>query len=136
MGILLKEAYIILVEDDPNAQLITLDLLRLGGANRCYSRKSVEMSLAFAEKLPQVDLFLVDINIPGYSGFDLLRMVRSHEKLRGAKVVAVTAGTLADDVQKVREAGFDGFIGKPLKPAEFVKQVQHILDGETVWDWR
>lgn len=136
MGIALKEAYIILVEDDPNAQLITLDLLRLGGANRCYSRKSVEMALAFAEKLPQVDLFLVDINIPGLSGFDLLQIVRKHEKLQGVRVVAVTAGTLADDVQKVREAGFDGFIGKPLKPGEFAKQVQQVLDGQTVWDWR
>lgn len=136
MGIALKEAYIILVEDDPNAQLITLDLLRLGGANRCYSRKSVEMAMAFAEKLPQVDLFLVDINIPGLSGFDLLQMVRTHEKLHGVRVVAVTAGTLADDVQKVREAGFDGFIGKPLKPGEFAKQVQQVLDGQTVWDWR
>lgn len=132
----LKDAYIIVVEDDPNAQLITLDLLRLGGATRCYARKSVASALAYAENLPKVDLFLVDINMPGQSGYDLLATVRADAKFTATKVVAVTAGTLDADVSKARELGFDGFISKPLKMSEFVKQVTRILDGETVWDWR
>lgn len=136
MSKLLKEAYIIVVEDDPNAQLVTLDLLRLGGADRCYSRKSVDAALAFAEKLPQVDLFLVDINIPGKSGYELLEALRRHEQLRSAKVVAITAATLEADMEKARQHGFDSFIGKPLKPSGFARQVQSILNGEMVWDWR
>lgn len=132
----LQEAYIIVVEDDPNAQLIALDLLRLAGAGRCYSRKSAVSALAFAEKLPQVDLFLVDINMPGQSGYDLLKAIRKHEQLKETKVVAVTAGTLEEDVQKAREVQFDGFISKPLKSNEFARQVQSVLNGETIWDWR
>ncbi|NKQ36477.1 MAG: response regulator [Chloroflexi bacterium] len=136
MSVSLQEAYIVLVEDDPNAQIITLDLLRLGGANRCYSRKTVDSAIAFAEKLPQVDLFLVDINIPIRSGYELLADVRQHETLNQAKVVAITAGTLDADIEKARQLGFDGFLSKPLKPAEFSQQVQAILDGESVWDRR
>ena len=136
MSVSLQEAYIVLVEDDPNAQIITLDLLRLGGANRCYSRKTVDSAIAFAEKLPQVDLFLVDINIPIRSGYELLADVRQHETLHQAKVVAITAGTLDADIEKARQLGFDGFLSKPLKPAEFPQQVQRILDGESVWDRR
>ncbi|HID53708.1 MAG TPA: response regulator [Anaerolineae bacterium] len=136
MSISLQEAYIVLVEDDPNAQIITLDLLRLGGANRCYSRKTVDSAIAFAEKLPQVDLFLVDINIPIRSGYELLADVRRHETLSQAKVAAITAGTLDADIEKARQLGFDGFLSKPLKPAEFSQQVQAILDGESVWDRR
>ncbi|RMG95256.1 MAG: response regulator [Chloroflexi bacterium] len=136
MSISLKEAYIIVVEDDPNAQLVALDLLRLGGANRCYSRKSVDAALAFAERLPRVDLFLVDINMPGKSGYDLLRAVRAHDKLKQAKVVAVTAATLPEDVENARQYDFDGFISKPLKMSAFAGQVQDILNGEPVWDWR
>ncbi len=132
----LQDAVIIIVEDDPNAQLVAADLLRLGGALRCYTRKSADAALIFAEKLPRVDLFLVDINMPGHSGYDFIQMVRSHETLRPAKVVAVTAGTLSADVQKAREAGFDGFIGKPLKSDRFAEQVQRILNEEIVWDWR
>jgi two-component system cell cycle response regulator DivK len=136
MSITLKDAYIVVVEDDPNAQLITLDLLRIGGATQCYSRKSVSTAVAFAEKLPKVDIFLADINMPGESGFDLLNIVRHHETLKHAKIVAVTAGTLDDDVQKVRDLGFDGLIGKPIKPREFAEQVQSVLNGDAVWDWR
>jgi CheY-like chemotaxis protein len=135
-SISLKEAYIVVVEDDPNAHLITLDLLRMGGSQYCYSRKSVTMALSFAEKLPRVDLFLADINMPGQSGYDLLAAVRQHPTLSAARVVAVTAGTLEEDVQKARDLQFDGFIAKPLKAMEFSSQVQRILNGESVWDWR
>lgn len=132
----LQDAHILVVEDDPNAQLITVDLLRLAGAQNCYPRKSVAAALSFAQSLPRVDLFLVDINMPGQSGYDLLQAVRQNPKLQHAKVVAVTAGTLDEDVSKARELGFDGFISKPLKMALFARQVGQILNGETVWDWR
>jgi CheY-like chemotaxis protein len=132
----LKDAYIMVVEDDPNAHLITLDLLRMAGANHCYSRKSVAAALSFAEKLPQIDLILADINMPGQSGYDLLAAIRQHDTLQNARVVAVTAGTLEEDVQKARDLGFDGFISKPLKATQFAAQVQRILNGEAVWDWR
>jgi two-component system cell cycle response regulator DivK len=132
----ITDAYIIVVEDDPNALLVTMDLLRLGGSDNCYSRKSADAALSFAEKLPQVDLFLVDINMPGKSGFELLESVRENPLLSHAKVIAVTAGTFQEDVQKARDAGFDGFISKPLKSTIFPSQVQRVLDGEAVWDWR
>lgn len=132
----LTKAYIVVVEDDQNDQLVALDLLRLGGANRCYSRRSVDAAVSFAEKLPAVDLFLVDINIPGRSGYELLAEVRLHEKLHPAKVVAITAGTQHSEVEKARQLGFDGFISKPLKSGEFARQVEKILNGETVWDQR
>ncbi|MCA9973104.1 MAG: response regulator [Anaerolineales bacterium] len=136
MSTSLKDAHIIVIEDDPNAQLIVLDLLRLGGAQNCIVRKSVNSALAYAENMPRVDLFLVDINMPGKSGYDLLELVRGHDTLRTAKVVAVTAGTLDADVAKARELGFDGFISKPLKMARFAQQVEQVLQGELVWDWR
>ena len=136
MATSLLEAYILLVEDDPNAQLITLDLLRLAGANHCYSRKTVDSAIAFATKLPRVDLFLVDINMPLKSGYELLSEVRDHDKLGQTKVVALTAATLPEDVQKARDLGFDGFLSKPLKPAEFSIQVERILKGDSVWDSR
>lgn len=132
----LEKATILVVEDDPNAHLIALDLLHLGGANRCYARRNVAAALKFAEQLPQVDLFLVDINMPDQSGYDLLQLVRQHTRLHKAKVVAVTAGTLAEDVAKAQAAGFDGFISKPLKPDRFAGQVQDILNGKYVWDSR
>ena len=132
----LPDAFIVVVEDDPNANLITLDLLRMGGAQNCFSRRSVDSALVFSEKLPRVDLFLVDINMPVRSGYDMLHAVREHAQLRDARVVALTAGTQQADVDQARLSGFDGFISKPLKPNQFANQVAAILSGEAVWDWR
>lgn len=132
----LAEAYIVVVEDDPNDQLITLDLLRLGGANRCFCRKTVNAAIEFAEKLPEVDLFLVDINIPGRSGYELLEEVRSHERLQKARIVALTAGTSSREITKARDLGFDGFFSKPLKSGTFPQQVKDVLSGKEIWDNR
>lgn len=136
MSLSLANATIILVEDDPNAQLVALDLLRMGGANRCYSRRSVDSAVAFAEKLPQVDLFLVDINMPHKSGFDLLDEVREHDHLHNVLVVAITAGSMEHDTARIRKHGFDGFLSKPVRATEFAKQVQRILNGERIWEMR
>jgi two-component system, cell cycle response regulator DivK len=132
----LADAYIMIVEDDPNAQLVALDLLRLAGAENCFARKSAGSALAFAESLPQIDLFLVDINMPGQSGYDLLQNIRQNERYNASKVVAVTAGTLEEDVEQARRLGFDGFISKPLKMSDFARQVEDILNDKHVWDWR
>jgi CheY-like chemotaxis protein len=136
MSLSLANATIILVEDDPNAQLVALDLLRMGGANRCHARRSVDSAIAFAEKLPQVDLFLVDINMPQKSGFDLLDEVREHERLHDVLVVAITAGTIEHDTEPFRKHSFDGFLSKPVRATEFAKQVERILNGERIWEMR
>jgi two-component system, cell cycle response regulator DivK len=132
----LQDAYIIIVEDDANAQLVALDLLRLAGAKYCFARKSAASALSFAQSLPRIDLFLVDINMPGQSGYDMLPLIRQNERYQNSKVIAVTAGTLEEDVEQARALGFDGFISKPLKMGDFARQVQDILDDKRVWDWR
>ena len=117
------------VEDDLDANLIMLDLLHMAGVSHCYSRKSVASANQFAAKLPRIDLFLADINMPVQSGFDLLTQVREHELLNQARVIAVTAGTLQEDIERARELGFDGFIGKPLNADKFADQIQSVLAG-------
>lgn len=132
----LAEAYIIVVEDDPNDQLITVDLLRLGGANRCYCRRSVNSAMSFAERLPKVDLFLVDVNMPERSGYELLEEVRQNEKLQDTPVVAVSAGTSSREINIAKDLGFDGFLCKPLKASSFPERVREVLSGKKVWEHR
>ena len=57
-------------------------------------------------------------------------------QLAPSKVVALTASVMYDDIRRVKEAGFDSFIGKPVRPARFANQVRQILAGETLWEWR
>ena len=58
MTITLADAYIMVIEDDPDAHLIMLDLPRMVGARRCHSRKAVSSAIQFAAKPPQMNLIL------------------------------------------------------------------------------
>jgi CheY-like chemotaxis protein len=132
----LTDATIIVVEDDPNSYLATMDLLKMEGATSIHCCSSGNSAIAMAETLREVDLFLVDIYMPGETGYDIIKRIRSHPHLAQSKVVALTASVMYDDIRRVREAGFDSFIGKPVRPARFVNQVRQILAGEILWEWR
>jgi two-component system cell cycle response regulator DivK len=49
-------------------------------------------------------------------------------------VVAVTADANAASMEKARQAGFDGFLGKPIDPDRFPEQIRRVLQGEQVWE--
>ncbi len=136
MNVTLEEAVIVIVEDDDNSYLASVDLLKMSGARSIYPCTSGSSTMELVQKLPKVDLFLVDIYMPGETGYDLIKRIRSHPELQASKVVALTASVMYDDIRRVREAGFDSFIGKPVRPARFAEQVRKILAGEALWEWR
>jgi two-component system cell cycle response regulator DivK len=82
------------------------------------------------------DLILLDIQIPHENGYMILDEIRKRPYLRETLVVAVTANVMPQDVERCRKAGFDGFLGKPLKPKVFPDQLRRILSGEAVWEPR
>ena len=82
----------------------------------------------------QVDLILLDIQIPGEDGYQVLRQIRATPALAEIKIVAVTANVMTSDLERTQAAGFDGFIGKPLKIKRFPEQIRRILAGEAVWE--
>ena len=73
------------------------------------------------------DLLLLDIQLPGMSGYELLQRLRRLPSLAGRPAVAVTANAMADDVQRAREAGFDHYLTKPLVLDELHAVVRRLL---------
>ncbi len=128
-----EEAYVLVIEDDPNNLMVTTDFLRMVGVKYINARASGWQGLKLAESLPRVDLILLDIQLPREDGYVVLGHIRAHPKLRDTRVVAVTANVLPHDEAQVRAAGFDGFIGKPLDFDRFPKQIKALLEGEEVW---
>ncbi|MFN2274683.1 MAG: response regulator, partial [Anaerolineales bacterium] len=59
---------------------------------------------------------------------------RADPDLRHIPVVAVTAYASEEQMQRARQAGFDGFIGKPLDPDRFPDQIRRALAGQPVWE--
>ncbi len=97
----------------------------------------MEASDRFEERLASVpykpDLFLLDIHMLPMNGFQLLELIRQHEEYRAVKIIALTASVMSDEVRKLRSAGFDGVIAKPINQKDFPDLLHRILNGEQVW---
>lgn len=76
------------------------------------------------------DLFICDLEMPGLSGFEVLKQIRTRPETRQLPVIAVTASAMVGDRDKVLAAGFDGYISKPIDPESFVEEVEAFLQSE------
>nr|MBA3497054.1 response regulator [Gemmatimonadales bacterium] len=78
----------------------------------------------------QPALVLMDIQLPGKDGFELLGEIRGSDH-RTLRVLALTAHAMSGDRERALEAGFDGYITKPIDIRNFPVQVQRAVDGES-----
>lgn len=75
-------------------------------------------------------MILLDINLPGLSGFEVATKLRKDPALKDTVIVALTAKTLKNDKETALVTGCDGFISKPIDPFLFVGQVEAYLGGQ------
>jgi CheY-like chemotaxis protein len=78
-------------------------------------------------------VIFLDIHMTPYDGFTVLKMLRSHERYRQAKIVAVTASVMNEEVELLKAAGFDGALAKPIDPEFCPEFIKRIISGERVW---
>jgi CheY-like chemotaxis protein len=84
--------------------------------------------------LPQKPfLIFLDIHMQPHDGFTLLDMLRSHEHYRDTRIVALTASVMNEEVERLKKAGFDGVLAKPIEQRTFSEFLKRILNGERVW---
>ena len=76
------------------------------------------------------ELILLDIGMPGMDGFTLTKKIKSSDKTRHLKVVALTASAMKGDDVKAYEAGFDGYLTKPIDTRNFCSQVRKFIDPQ------
>ncbi|HQE91209.1 MAG TPA: response regulator [Anaerolineae bacterium] len=128
------DAVILIVEDNLNNFILMTRLLAFLGVKKCEWKASGWKVLEFAETLGNIDVILMDIALPDTDGYQSLALLRAHPRLREVRIIAVTADISAENMKRAREAGFDGFIGKPLDPDRFPEQMRRVLAGEEVWE--
>jgi two-component system cell cycle response regulator len=73
------------------------------------------------------DLIICDIQLPKIDGYEIVRRLKSDASLRMVPVVAVTAFAMVGDREKIRAAGFDGCLTKPIDPEQFADQIEAFL---------
>ena len=122
-------AKILIVEDSPDNMKLVSTILRLKGHVLLELMDGNGMLELIAAEQP--DLVLMDIQLPGKDGFALM------EEIRGSptpllRVVALTAHAMSGDRDRALDAGFDGYITKPIDVRRFPLQVERALAGEMV----
>jgi two-component system cell cycle response regulator DivK len=82
-------------------------------------------------KMKAPDLILTDLAMPQVSGAQLIRVIKADPELRHIPCVAVTAHTYEGVGQLARQAGCDGFVSKPFRPARLLEEVvKHLGDPD------
>lgn len=126
--------YIALVVEDDAAGLaiISVMLRRLG--MQTVMERYANAAIERAAGMPRVDVVFLDLGLPDGDGYEVLANFKKDPKLNNVPIVAVTARDASTEMAKAREAGFDGFLGKPLNRKRFSDQVRRIIEGEGVWE--
>ena len=120
-------ARILIVEDSPDNMKLFRTILALKGHDVIGLSGGEGLLEAVEQHSPE--LVLMDIQLPGKDGLTLLKEIRKSPWSR-VRVVALTAHAMTGDRERALEAGFDGYITKPIDIRAFPEQVQRALSGE------
>jgi two-component system cell cycle response regulator DivK len=122
-------AHALIIDDNPKNLKVLAQLLSREGVTVTEVSDSRKLQKLIPE-LASVDVIFLDLEMPGVSGFDARTILR--EQIQNAPIIAYTVHV--SEINQVKKAGFDGFIGKPLDHALFPSQIVRILNGEPVWE--
>ena len=118
---------ILVVEDNELNLKLFCDLLRAHG----YAaepvrdgREAVERARSF-----QPDLIVMDIQMPYISGLELIEQIKGDDELRRMPIMAVTAYAAKGDEERIRDAGAEGYVSKPISLMKFIGSVRALLEA-------
>ena len=120
-------ARILVVDDGPLNVKLLVDLLGAKGYRTCSAASGVQ-ALAMLQAEPP-DLVLLDVMMPGMSGYEVCRAVRADPAQAMLPVVLVTALDPAEERAKGLGAGADDFLSKPVSPAELLARGRDEVTG-------
>ena len=123
-------ATVLVVEDNPANMTLATFLLKSAGYG-VLSATDAEAGLALA-RAEQPDLVLMDIQLPGMDGLQATAVLKGDAATRDIPVIALTALAMKGDEERIRAAGCDGYIAKPLAYREFLATIAARLPKQSV----
>jgi two-component system cell cycle response regulator DivK len=114
-------AKILIVEDNPvNMKLAVILLNSANYTVLSATDAEAALSLARSERL---DLILMDVQLPGMDGLQAVALLKRDEATRAIPVIALTALAMKGDEERIRAAGYDGYIAKPIHRQKFLETI-------------
>ncbi|MHA7816877.1 MAG: PAS domain-containing protein [Pseudohaliea sp.] len=120
---------IIYIEDNPSNIRLMVEVLSRRPGIRLKTAHNADLGIELALSEPP-DLILLDINLPGLDGYQVLRILKSEDSLKDIPVLALSANAMPKDIDRGRQAGFAEYITKPLQLEYFLKTLDHYLGTE------
>lgn len=117
-----NSATVLIVDDDDDIRTLLGEYLRLHGFDTLEAAQGLQMQAILAEA--QVDLVVLDLNLPGEDGLSLCRRIRAESTL---PVIMLTAKTAPLDRVLGLETGADDYVCKPFEPLELLSRIRSVL---------
>lgn len=117
---------ILVAEDNPANLELMREILDIQGHEIIEAHDGSEALLQ--AELANPDLILLDVNMPVMNGFEVLERLRATPQLASIKVVALTAYAMRGDREKALEAGFDGYLTKPIDIQTLTETIETFLN--------
>jgi len=127
-----KNKQILVVDDEPNIVLSLEFLMNQAGYEVRKASDGDEALRAVAEDLP--DLILLDVNLPGRSGYEVCEAIRANPAWQGVVIVMLTAKGRDVEREKGLALGADDYVTKPFATKELVDKVRELLPLQETGD--
>jgi two-component system, cell cycle response regulator DivK len=114
-------ARVLIVEDNADNMALAGFVLQSAG-HTVISATDAEAGLALA-RAEHPDLILMDVQLPGMDGLEATALLKQDETTRAIPVIALTALAMKGDEERIRGAGCDGYIGKPMRYQDLLATV-------------
>ena len=116
---------VLIVEDNPANMKLAGFLLE--GAGYQVLRATDALTGIDMAKAYMPDLILMDIQLPGMDGLAATRLLRADSSTRQIRIIALTAYAMKGDRERILDMGFEGYIAKPIRYQEFLREVEAAL---------
>ncbi len=122
-----KKHTILVCDDEPDILTLTKRFLEMGGYNTLTCNNGKEAMKIVEEKYQDISLILLDIMMPGKSGYNVLEEIKTNESYKHINVVLFTVRSFNEDVQKGKRLGADYYITKPFSGNDLLRRVDEII---------
>ncbi|MCX7816632.1 MAG: response regulator [Syntrophales bacterium] len=120
---------VMVIEDSITMRSIIRKVLTLSRipVDKYLETESAKEALTLLSKY-WVDLIITDLNLPGMSGIEMIRVIKSQEETRDIPVIVVSASCSEEQISEAINLGVDGFLNKPFRPEALCSLVREVLN--------
>lgn len=118
---------ILYIEDNPANLRLTTEIIDKYSSHELISAPDGRLGLELAVS-QKPDIILLDINLPGLDGFEVLKKLKENDVTKNIPVIAVSANAMRNDIDKGNRAGFDDYVTKPIVVKQLLNAITKALD--------